>query len=921
MIEIRGTKTYRGPNVWARTPVIHMSLDIGELEDRPTNAIPGFYERLTELIPSLYEHECSLGHQGGFLERLREGTLAGHVVEHVALELQNLAGVEVTRGKTRGTAEPGVYDVVYSYSQEDVGLASGKLAVRLINHLIHGSEPNFDFVRELEEGIIRLAEQFAYGPSTAAIVASAEWEGIPVLRLHPGRSLVQLGHGCHQQRIWATVTSATSDIADAIASDKDLTNRLLQDVGIPAPRGELVRTPDEAIAAAARIGYPVVLKPLDGNHGRGVCLDLGNEAEVRACFPSAATESRDGRIVVERYLSGKDYRILVVDKRVVAVAERVPAHVVGDGVSTVGELVEIANADPRRGVGHEKVLTRIPLNERTLETLARQGLALDSVPGAGQHVRLQQTGNMSTGGTSIDRTDEIHPVNAEIARQAAMIIGLDVAGVDMIAPDIARSVRETGGGIVEVNAGPGFRMHTHPTEGHPRRVGRAVVDMLFPNGGSARIPIVAVTGTNGKTTTTRMIAHIMRAAGQHVGMTTTDGVYIDDTQIAAGDMAGPTSAQMVLKNPAVDFAVLETARGGIVRSGLGFDRCDVAVVTNVSSDHLGLGGVSTLEELMRVKAVVPQSVFQDGASVLNADNEWTVRIAETARGEIIFFSMDEENPVIRDHRRERGRAVVLRQTPGGEMLTLLEDKEETSLLLASEIPATLGGRIRANVANALAAAAAAVARECIRDALREFTTDFAQTPGRFNLLDVAGRQVVMDYAHNVAALEAIADFVTRTGAPRNIGVVTVPGDRRDEDARAFGLLAGQIFDEVVVREDENPRGRTRGEMAALLRQAVLDAGLPENRIHTVTDEVEAAHAGVNLATPGDLVVVLVDRVTLVWEVLAQRTEHDANQQVAPGNGYSNISDVPPSQLPLHPGGVAVTPARDSQASQRHRATA
>jgi cyanophycin synthetase len=925
MIEILGTKIYRGPSVWARAPVIHLSLDIGELEERPTNAIPGFYERLTELIPSLYDHECSLGHPGGFLERLREGTLAGHVVEHVAIELQNLAGIEVTRGKTRGTPQPGVYDVVYAYTQEDVGLAAGKLAVRLINHLIHGTEPELDFVRELEEGIIRLAEQFAYGPSTAAIVAAAERGGIPVLRLHPGRSLVQLGHGCHQQRIWATVTSATSDIADAIAGDKDLTNRLLENVGIPAPRGELARGVDEAVAVAARIGYPVVLKPLDGNHGRGVCLDLGNEAEVRARFPAAASESRDGRIVVERYLAGKDYRILVIDKRVVAVAERVPAHVVGDGVSTVGELVEIANADPRRGIGHEKVLTRIPVNERTLETLARQGLALDSIPDAGQHVRLQQTGNMSTGGTSIDRTDDIHPVNAEIARQAAMIIGLDVAGVDMIAPDIARSVRETGGGIVEVNAGPGFRMHTHPTEGHPRRVGRAVVDMLFPDGGSARIPIVAVTGTNGKTTTTRMIAHIMRAAGHHVGMTTTDGVYIDDTQIAAGDMAGPLSAQMVLKNPAVDFAVLETARGGIVRSGLGFDRCDVAVVTNVSSDHLGLGGVTTLEELMRVKAVVPQSVFRDGASVLNADNEWTVRIAETARGEIIFFSLDEENPVIRDHRRERGRAVVLRQTDAGEMLTLLEAKEETSLLLASEIPATLGGRVRANVANALAAAAAAVARdvqlECIRDALREFTTDFAQTPGRFNLLDVAGRQIVMDYAHNVAALETISDFVTRTAAPRSIGVVTVPGDRRDEDARAFGLLAGQTFDEVVVREDENPRGRERGEMAALLRQAVLDAGLPAERVHTVTDEIAAAHAGVDLAAPGDLVVVLVDRVTLVWEALAQRAEQQTNQPVVDSNGHAHASDIPSPAMPLPPNGRAAPAARESHTSHKQRATA
>jgi cyanophycin synthetase len=646
-----------------------------------------------------------------------------------------------------------------------------------------------------------------------------------------------------------------------------------------------------------------VLKPLDGNHGRGVCLDLTSEDAVRDSFATAAAESRDGLVLVERFITGKDYRILVIDKRVAAVAERVPAHVIGDGEHTVSELVEIANADPRRGIGHEKVLTRIPINALTLETLARQAFALDSIPAAGQHVWLQQTGNMSTGGTSIDRTDDIHPDNAEIARQAAMVVGLDVAGIDFIIPDIARSVRETGGGIVEVNAGPGFRMHTHPTEGHPRRVGRAVIDMLFPDGGSGRIPIVAVTGTNGKTTTTRMIAHIMRAAGHHVGMTTTDGVYVDTTQIAAGDMAGPTSAQMVLKNPAVDFAVLETARGGIVRSGLGFDRCDVAVVTNVSSDHLGLGGVDTLEELAQVKSVVPRAVFRDGASVLNADCQWSVRMAEVARGEIIFFSMNEENPVIRDHRRERGRAVVLRQTRAGEMLTLLEDKEETSLLLAEEIPAALGGRVRANVANALTAAAAAVARdvqlECIRDALRAFTTDFAQTPGRFNLLDVAGRQVVMDYAHNVAALEAIADFVKRTAAPRSIGVITVPGDRRDEDARAFGLLAGAIFDEVVVREDGNLRGRAPGQMAALLRQAVLDAGVPQDRVHIVTDEVASAHAGVDLATPGDLVVVLVDGVTLVWEALANRAEQEARRPAGGSNGHihGNGFSAPENPLP------------------------
>ena len=874
MLEIRQTTVYRGPNVWARMPAIHLVLDIGELEDRPTNKIPGFYERLTELLPSLYDHACSVGRPGGFLQRMREGTWMGHVVEHVALELQNLTGAEVVRGKTRGTGERGVYNVVYQYQQEDVGLAAGRLAVRLINHLVFGTEPDFDFVRELEEGVIRVAERLAFGPSTGAIVSEAERRGIPVLRLDPQRSLVQLGHGAYQKRVWATITSETASISVEIASNKELTNRMLHDVGIPVPRSILVRSADEAVATAARIGYPVVIKPLDGNHGRGVMINLADEAAVREAYPIAERESRAGPIMVESYITGKDYRILVVDSQVVAVAERVPAHVVGDGTHTVAELVEITNADPRRGVGHEKILTRITVDAQTREVLARQGLGLDDVPEDGRFVQLKLTGNMSTGGTSIDRTDDIHPDNCEIARQAAMVVGLDVAGIDFVAEDISRSVRQTGGAIVEVNAGPGFRMHTHPTEGHPRHVGRAVIDMLFPPGAPSRVPIVAVTGTNGKTTTCRMIAHIMKRAGRTVGLTTTDGIYVDETQIMAGDMSGPTSAQMVLKNPAVTFAVLETARGGILRSGLGFDRCNVAVVTNVAGDHLGLRGVNTLAELARVKAVVPQSVLRDGASVLNADNQWTVEMARTARGEIIFFSMDEENPVIRDHVRERGKAVVLRPTRHGEMITLIEHRRDTSLLLAEQIPATLDGRIRVNIANALAAVGAAFAEdvqlEHIRHALRTFSSNFFQTPGRFNLLEVDGRRVLLDYCHNVAGLEAMADFVKRIDADRTIAMISIPGDRSDEDVRAFGRLAGATFQEIVIREDTNPRGRRRGEIAELLGEAVTDAGLPADHLTIVLDEVEAARTAVSRAGRNDFVVLMVDRPTVVWDALTSK---------------------------------------------------
>lgn len=873
-LEILNTTVYRGPNIWARMPAILLEIDIGDLEDRPTNKIPGFYEHLTELLPSLYDHTCSVGRPGGFLQRMREGTWMGHVLEHVALELQNLAGAEVTRGKTRGTGERGRYHVVYQYQQEDVGLAAGRLAARLLNHLACGTEPEFDFVHELEERVIRVAERMAYGPSTGSIVAEAERREIPVLRLDPRRSLVQLGHGAYQKRVWATVTSETSNISVEIAGNKELTNRMLQEVGIPVPKGLVVRDVEDAIAGARRIGYPVVLKPLDGNHGRGVMINLKDEEAVRAAFPVAKEESRNGAILVETFITGKDYRILVVNNEIVAVAERVPAHVVGDGRRSVAELIEATNADPRRGVGHEKILTRIHVDQQTVEVLEKTGLTLESVPDEGVFVQLKLTGNMSTGGTSIDRTDDIHPDNAQIARQAAMTVGLDVAGIDFITPDISRSVREVRGAIVEVNAGPGFRMHTHPTEGHPRHVGRAVVDMLFPPGAASRVPIVAVTGTNGKTTTTRMIAHIMKQAGKIVGMTTTDGIYIDGTQIAAGDMSGPMSAQMVLKNPAVTYAVLETARGGILRSGLGFDRCNVAVVTNIASDHLGMKGIDTLSDLARVKAVVPQATLRDGVSVLNADNDYTVEMARTSRGEIIFFSLDEENPVIRDHIREKGRAIVLRPTRYGEMITVIEHRRDTSLLLAEEIPATLGGRVRVNVANAMAAVAAAVAEdvqlEHIRHALRSFTSTFFQTPGRFNLMEIDGTQVLIDYCHNVAGLEGVADFVRRFGAERTVGVITMPGDRQDEDIRLFGGLAGKTFDEIIIREDHDRRGRRRGEIAEMLQESIAQAGMADGKVRVILDETEAATTAVSEAGKNELVVIFADKPAVIYEAIAGR---------------------------------------------------
>ncbi|MDQ3547330.1 MAG: cyanophycin synthetase, partial [Chloroflexota bacterium] len=641
-MKVLDSKIYRGPNVWARVPVVLLRVDIEELEDRPTNVIEGFTDELVGLMPSLYDHYCSLGRPGGFLERLREGTWMGHVLEHIALELQTLAGSDGSRGLTRSTDDRGIYNVVYQYAQQDLGIAAGELGVRLLNSLIYTDDPDFDYQHELER-LIRLAERLAFGPSTKALVDEAERRGVPVIRLDPRRSLVQLGYGVYQKRVWATVTSETSNIAVDLAANKRLTNQLLQGVGIPVPRSTTVETADEAVRAARSIGHPVVLKPLDGNHGRGVRINLIDDDEVREAFQDAYDESRNGIVAVESFIRGRDYRILVVGGKLVACAERVPAHVVGDGVHTVEELIEITNSDPRRGIGHEKVLTRISVDDAVRDLLGKHELTLNSIPEVDQFVQLRLTGNMSTGGISIDRTDEIHPDNMEIAEQAAQVIGLDVAGIDFIVDDITIPVKDQGGAICEVNAGPGFRMHTHPTEGAPRDVARPVLDLLFPRGTPSRIPIVAVTGTNGKTTTSRMISTILKMAGKRVGMTTTDGVYIDGTQILKGDMSGPHSAQMVLQNPTVEHAVLETARGGILRSGLGFDRCDVAVVTNVTADHLGLGGIDSLRELARVKAVVPAATFRDGFVVLNADDPWCVEMTSRSRGEVIFFSMDEEN--------------------------------------------------------------------------------------------------------------------------------------------------------------------------------------------------------------------------------------------------------------------------------------
>ncbi len=888
-LRILETRILRGPNYWSRQPVVRMVVDLGVLEAFPSNTIPGFVEALLDWMPSVGEHACSLNRRGGFATRLKDGTWMGHVAEHISLELQNLAGTDVRHGKTRSTDTPGQYNVVYEYREEAVGIEAGKIAVALVNHLVAPNDPAFAFDYQAElERLIRLAEKQAFGPSTQAILDEAASRDIPYIRLDRF-SLVQLGQGVHQQRIRATMTSRTSGIAVDIASDKNLTNRLLDSAGLPVPKSEVVDTADAAVAAARRIGFPCVVKPLDGNHGRGVHLDLRSDDEVRKAFAGAVAQTRSGDVVVETYIFGNDYRCLVIGGKVAAIAERVPASVVGDGTHTVRELVDIVNADPRRGIGHEKVLTRINVDAAAIELVHGQGLELDGVPPKDTRVKLALTGNMSTGGTSIDRTIEAHPDNVEVAEMAALVVGLDVAGIDFICPDITVPVRETGGAIVEVNAAPGFRMHTNPTEGEPQYVAKPVIDLLFPTGANARIPIIGVTGTNGKTTTVRMIAHILKFMGRRVGMTSTDGIVVDGRMIRRGDMSGPKSARMILQNPTVDTAVFEVARGGILREGLGFDRADVAVVTNVTADHLGLGGIETLRQLSDVKGVLVEAVPRSGTAVLNADDPYVARMGAECRGAIVYFSMATEKgdagfDRVDGHAGRGGAAFVLRKTPEGDQIVLRHGPRVMPLLYTHLIPATFGGRARMNIANALAAAAAAWAAGAhihdIRQGLRTFTTSFFQAPGRLNLVEVGGIRVVIDYCHNVDGMRNLADFTRRMMSDGNgkaartgraIGVIGMPGDRRDEDMREYGALAAAAFDELIVREDRNLRGRKPGETAEHVAEGARSGrdgngggGRPV-KVDKILDEQTAVKTALRRANSGDLLVMCVDDAVSVYK--------------------------------------------------------
>ncbi len=866
---------YVGPSLYAHFPVIRLELDLGELEAWPTAKLGGaFIDGLLAALPGLHEHGCSYGEPGGFVRRMREdeGTWLGHVLEHVAIELQNVAGEHVTFGKTRDAGRPGVYTVIYEYAQREEGVEAGELALRLLSSLLpeelrpSGSVPEGWVWPTARDEFIRYAQRNALGPSTASLVHAAEDRGIPWMRLN-SQSLVQLGHGKYQQRIQATVTGKTSHIAVELASDKEETNKILSSLGLPVPRQELVQTEELALRAARRIGYPVVTKPYNGNHGRGISIRLMNEEEVSKGFALAREISRS--VIVESFAEGDDHRLLVVNGELVAATRRTPGHVVGDGLHTVAALIDEVNLDPRRGVGHEKVLTRLELDAQADMMLARLSYTKDSVPPEGEIVFLRSTANLSTGGTATDVTDIIHPDNRDMAVRAIKAIGLDVGGVDFLTPDIAESYKTHGGAICEVNAAPGFRMHVSPSEGIPRDAAGPVIDMLFPTGAPSRVPIAAITGTNGKTTTSRMLAHITKMAGFTPGLTTTDGVYIDGQRTVEGDMTGPVATRMVLADPQIDMAVLEIARGGLLRAGMGVPYVGVGAVLNVQPDHLGLKGIDTLEQLAEVKRIVVE-VAKDCA-VLNADDPLVLKMSGyTEAKTICYVTMNPQHALVREHIRAGGRACALEAGINGQMITLYDKGSHIPLLWTHLVPATMEGRALHNVQNAMFATAMAfsmgIKLDAIRAGLRTFDTTFFQAPGRMNVYDEHPFKVIFDYGHNAHAVGVMADLAQRLDVPgRRIIVLAGPGDRRDEDLRAIADITAGKFDHYICRRDDGLRGRDGDAVPRILAKALQAKGIPESAISIIPDEQEAIDAALRMGRQGDLLLIFADALTRSWK--------------------------------------------------------
>ncbi|HYE08788.1 MAG TPA: cyanophycin synthetase [Patescibacteria group bacterium] len=878
-MRIHELRIYEGRNIYTHKPCIKADIDLEELADTPTCNIPGFNELLLEHIPSLIEHKCVRGHRGGFVERLNEGTYLAHVLEHMCLELQNLLGYDVVFGKARQVGDEGtIYSVIYEFRSKTVGYEVIHAALHLINEIQKGTRINFN--DKLHEIKLKAAK-LDLGPSTAAIKKEAESRGIPVIVL--GKcSLLQLGYGSHSKKIQATLTEDTSCIAADISCDKELTKDLLKTAGIPIPEGFVSESLEEVLNYARLLGYPVVVKPNNGNQGKGVSVNLKSDHEITAAFSIAKQFGEE--IIVEKFIEGKHYRVLVINGEVVACAERIAPFVKGDGKCTIKELIEIENQNPLRGEGHEKALTKIKIDAIMQAILQKNNMDINYVPAVGEQVLLRENDNLSTGGTAIDMTDEIHSENAEIAVHAANIVGLNIAGIDITTKDISIPMREDGGAVIEVNAAPGIRMHYYPAIGKQRNVAKNIVDMLFPEGSKHSIPLISVTGTNGKTTTTRMLSRILQEKGYTVGMTSTGGVYINDNCIMKGDTTGYKSARMILTDKRVDAAVLETARGGIVSRGLGYDLADVGILTNISEDHLGLDGINTFDEMAHVKALVVEAVKDSGYAVLNADDKYCVEVGDRLSKSIIYFSTSFDNIIIQKQIAGGGKAVYIRKKD----IYIFDGREEIKLMHTHDIPATLDGAISYNIKNSLSAIAGAfglgIEYEYIVNALKKFKSDYEHNPGRFNIYEVQGFKVVIDYGHNIDGYREAIASLKNMKHNRLIGVIGVPGDRTETSTVRVGQMCGESFHHIVIKEDKDLRGSDPGVIAKQLLNGCVIGGIDRNNVIVELSEEEALKKAMLMAQPEDIIIIfyedyngVVNTINHVNELLAQSQNREILQ--------------------------------------------
>lgn len=873
-MKIDKIQALRGPNIWSvqRKKLIQMRLDLEDLEERPTNKIEGFRERIEAMFPTMIEHRCSEGCRGGFFSRVERGTWMGHVIEHIALEIQTLAGMETGFGRTRETKTPGVYNVVFSYTEENVGLYAAEAAVRIAEALIAGTDydPEVD-IQKMRE----IRERVRLGPSTGSIVEEAVARDIPWIRLGTN-SLVQLGYGVNQMRFQATITCKTSNIAVDIACNKEETKRMLDLASIPVASGGICVDEEDLETVVKKIGYPIVIKPLDGNHGKGASINVKTWEDAVSGLEYAKKYSR--RVIVEKFITGYDFRVLIIDNKLVAAAKREPAHVKGDGKQTIQQLIDETNLDPRRGYGHENVLTQIDVDRDTEDLLIKYGYTLETVPRKDEVVYLKSTANLSTGGTSVDVTDMMHPENIFLCERISRVIGLDICGVDIMAENLTQPLKETGGCILEVNAAPGFRMHLAPSEGLPRNVAAPVIDMLYPPGKPSRIPIIAITGTNGKTTTTRLIAHIVKNNGYRVGFTTSDGIYVQNHLMEKGDTTGPISAEYILKDPTVEFAVLETARGGILRAGLGFSRCDIGIITNIQEDHLGLSDIHTLDDLARVKATVVRSIKKDGWAILNAEDDQCLKIANELSCNVAYFSMDENNPKAVQFAKE-GKIVAVYENG---FITIKKGEWKIRVERATHVPLTMGGKAKFMIANVLAATLAAYLQgfktEDISLSLQTFIPSAAQTPGRMNIFEFKKFKVLIDFAHNPAGYKGVEEYLSSVEATKKIGIIAGVGDRRDEDIKECATIAARMFDHIIIRQEKYLRGRTEEEIIGLIMEGIAASGRTITH-EIISKETEAIKHAIDTAEDGTFITALSDVVTNAIEIVQSYLDKEQEETV------------------------------------------